>query len=148
MVLRFAIPLLPLLIGTVAIAASDPRLKPGIWEFSRVVISFAERGTQRGSSGLPTARQKSTSCDRDGEDFLEPRHAYCRFVQKSIANGRVDAVEQCTKRGATATYRYNGRVSPQSFSITERMTVADQQGAIVREMITQLSGRWVGQCRT
>src|SRR5215216_3595076 len=129
MVLRFAIPLFSLLIGAAAFAASEFRVKPGMWELVQAVTSFTERGTQR-LSRIPTDPHKSTSCERDGRGFLKPRHPYCHFLQSSIANGRVHAVEQCTKPQTTITYRYNGHVSPQSWSILERMTVADHQGAV------------------
>jgi len=145
MVARLTMLLSWLVIATAAVAASSPKLKPGKWEFSRIVTSVIDRGTVR-TSGLPTAAQKSTSCDNDGEGFLEPRHSYCSFTQRSIVNGRINAVERCTRDQGTTTYRYTGRVSPQSFSITERMTVVDPEGVIFRDMTTQISGKRVGQC--
>jgi len=142
----YTIAVVALATAAAAVAASEVRIKPGMWKFTRTVTSYSDRSTPSVRSGQPNS---STSCDHDGKGLLaEPRHSYCRFVEKSFTGGRVNASEQCTKGGATTTIRYNGRVSFEAFDITEKMTVADAKGAVVRQVETQFSAHWVGQCRS
>ena len=130
--------------ATSVMAASSFTLKPGNWKFTRTIIPHIYAG--KPLSGPPHT-DSSTSCDRDGQGLLDPRHSYCRFTVKDFSGGRVNAVEECRKGPATTTYTYRGRVAKDSFDINELMTGIDDKGVVQFRIETRISARWVGVCR-
>jgi hypothetical protein len=141
----------------VAAAGSDRFVRPGKWQSRVQIEQFELPGAPAGVSNAMRSMMErsavSESCltpeeaRRPKEDFFAGKNKDCRYDHFTMANGKIDAVMQCTSDGKTHNMTMQGTYSPDAYQM--RMTMeadggGDAEGGLNMKM--RVDAKRVGEC--
>ncbi len=140
-----------------AAGGSDIFVRPGKWQSRVQIEQFELPGAPAGVSNAMRSMMErsavSESCltpeeaKRPREDFFAGKNKDCRYDRFTMANGKIDAVMQCTSDGKTHNMTMQGSYNPDAYQM--RMTMKADAGAGADgglNMTMRVDAKRVGEC--